>query len=116
MRWTPSTTRRPTPWSCSTHSCPRARRRSSSRTSTATSRGFSSPVSILLTAPERERSAPFLRERYDASDRIPDSVEAYPVEERTAYVIRPHRALVVDARDRALVIEDVPVELVLALS
>jgi hypothetical protein len=78
--------------------------------------GLELPVSILLTAPERERSAPFLRERYDASDRIPDSVEAYPVEERTAYVIRPHRALVVDARDRALVIEDVPVELVLALS
>jgi hypothetical protein len=57
------------------------------------------PVSILLTAAWHERSASILRERYRASDRIPDSIEAYPVEgapeEQLAYLIRPHRALVV---------------------
>jgi glyoxylase-like metal-dependent hydrolase (beta-lactamase superfamily II) len=40
-----------------------------------------------------------LRERYHARDRIPDTVEAYPVEgapeEQLAYFIRPHGALVV---------------------
>ena len=57
------------------------------------------PVSILLTAAWHERSAPILRERYGATDRIPDSVEAYPIEgapeEQLAYFIRPHRTLVV---------------------
>jgi hypothetical protein len=57
------------------------------------------PVSILLTAAWHERSAASLRERYRADDRVPDSVEAYPVEgapeEQLAYFIRPHRALVV---------------------
>ena len=57
------------------------------------------PVSILLTAAWHERSASILRERYRASDRIPDSVETYPVEgapeEQLVYLIRPHRALVV---------------------
>jgi hypothetical protein len=57
------------------------------------------PVSILLTAAWHERSAATLRERYDASDRVPDSVEVYRIEgtpeEQLAYFIRPHRALVV---------------------
>jgi hypothetical protein len=57
------------------------------------------PVSLLLTAPWHERSAATLRERYGASDRIPDSVEVHPVEgapeEQLAYFIRPHGALVV---------------------
>jgi hypothetical protein len=57
------------------------------------------PVSILLTAAWHERSAATLRERYRTTDRIPDSVERYPVEgaleEQLAYFIRPHRALVV---------------------
>jgi hypothetical protein len=57
------------------------------------------PVSVLLTAAWHERSASMLRERYRAEDRIPDSVEVYPVEgapeEQLAYFIRPHRALVV---------------------
>jgi hypothetical protein len=57
------------------------------------------PVSILLTAAWHERSAPILRERYRAGDRVPDSVETYPIEgapeEQLAYFIRPHRALVV---------------------
>lgn len=65
------------------------------------------PVSILLTDPASERSARFLRERYQASDRVPESVEAFPLEERTAYVVRPHRALVVSAVDRSLAIADV---------
>jgi glyoxylase-like metal-dependent hydrolase (beta-lactamase superfamily II) len=56
------------------------------------------PVSILLTAAWHERSAAILRERYWASDRVPESVEVYPVEgapeEQLAYFIRPHRALV----------------------
>jgi hypothetical protein len=57
------------------------------------------PVSILLTAAWHERSAALLRERYRADDRIPDSVETYPIEgapeKQLAYFIRPHRALVV---------------------
>ncbi|HZT94831.1 MAG TPA: hypothetical protein VE985_10185 [Gaiellaceae bacterium] len=57
------------------------------------------PVSILLTAAWHERSAEALRARYSAGDRVPDTVEAYPVEgapeEQLAYFIRPHRALVV---------------------
>ena len=57
------------------------------------------PVSILLTAAWHERSAAVLRERYRVDDRVPESVEAYPVEgaleEQLAYFIRPHRALVV---------------------
>ena len=57
------------------------------------------PVSILLTAAWHERSAPLLRERYQATARIPVTVERYPVEgapeEQLAYFIRPHRALVV---------------------
>jgi hypothetical protein len=57
------------------------------------------PVSILLTAAWHERSAASLRERYRADDRVPESVEVYPVEgapeEQVAYFIRPHRALVV---------------------
>src|SRR2546423_457891 len=57
------------------------------------------PVSILLTAAWHERSASILRERYQATDRVPDSVERHPVEgapeEQLAYFIRPHRALVV---------------------
>jgi len=71
------------------------------------------PVSILLTAPSDERSAPFLRERYGANDRIPESVEAYPIEERKAYFIRPQRALVVNALDRSAAIADLPVVRVL---
>ena len=57
------------------------------------------PVSILRTAAWHERSAAILRARYRASDRVPKSVEVYPVEgtpeEQLAYFIRPHRALVV---------------------
>ena len=57
------------------------------------------PVSILLTAAWHERSAGFLRERYDATDRIPAGVEAFPIkgapETQLAYFIRPHGALVV---------------------
>ena len=73
------------------------------------------PVSILLTDARDERSAPLLRERYGADDRVPATVEVYPVEEQLAYFIRPHRALVVAARD-SLPAADLPVELVLALS
>ena len=99
------------------------------------------PVSILLTAVWHERSAAILRERYGATDRVPDSVERYAIEgapeEQLAYFIRPHRALVVaevfvgdgrggvalapspaladrDALDRSLrAIAELPVELVL---
>jgi hypothetical protein len=99
------------------------------------------PVSILLTAAWHERSAPVLRARYQATDRIPAGVERYRVEgapeEQLAYFIRPHRALVVaevfagdgrggpalcvspaledrDALDRSLrAIAELPVELVL---
>jgi glyoxylase-like metal-dependent hydrolase (beta-lactamase superfamily II) len=57
------------------------------------------PLSILLTAAWHARSTAILRERYRADDRVPESVEVYPVEgapeEQLAYFIRPHRALVV---------------------
>jgi glyoxylase-like metal-dependent hydrolase (beta-lactamase superfamily II) len=57
------------------------------------------PVSILLTAAWHERGAAVLRERYRADDRVPESVEVFPVEgaaeEQLAYFIRPHQALVV---------------------
>jgi len=57
------------------------------------------PVSILLTAAWHQRSSAILRERYGADDRVPETVEAYPVEgapeEQLAYFIRPRRALVV---------------------
>jgi hypothetical protein len=57
------------------------------------------PVSILLTAAWHERSAPILRERYRAEDRIPDSIETHRIEgapeQQLAYFIRPHRTLVV---------------------
>ncbi len=57
------------------------------------------PVSILLTAAWHERSGAILRERYQADDRVPESVEVFPVEgapeEQLAYFIRPHRALLV---------------------
>ena len=99
------------------------------------------PVSILLTAAWHERSASIMRVRYQVTDRIPETVERYPVEgapeEQLAYFIRPYRALVVaeifvgdgqgglalspspaledrDALDRSLrAIADLPVELVL---
>jgi hypothetical protein len=73
------------------------------------------PVSILLTAERHERSAPFLRERYGADDRVPAAVEAYPVDDGLAYFIRPHGALVVAALDvSSAATADLPVELVLA--
>ena len=57
------------------------------------------PVSVLLTAAWHERSASILRERYGATDRVPESVERHQIEgapeEQLAYFIRPHRALVV---------------------
>ena len=57
------------------------------------------PVSILLTAAWHERSAPILRARYGATNRIPEGLERHPIqgapEEQLAYFIRPHRALVV---------------------
>ena len=57
------------------------------------------PVSILLTAAWHERSSASLRDRYRASDHVPGTVEAFPVEgapeKQLAYFIRPHRALVV---------------------
>jgi hypothetical protein len=71
------------------------------------------PVSILLTTERNERSAPFLRERYGADDGAPGTVEVYPVGDHLAYFIRPHRALVVAARD-LLPTADLPVERVLA--
>ena len=72
------------------------------------------PVSILLTAPMNERSTEFLRERYHAGDRVPDTVESHPIEERTAYFVRPHRALVVAALEPwPDAITQLPVELVL---
>jgi hypothetical protein len=56
-------------------------------------------VSILLTAAWHERSASILRERYHATNRMPETVERYPVEgapeEQLAYFIRPHGVLVV---------------------
>lgn len=99
------------------------------------------PVSILLTAAWHGRSASILRERYHATNQVPETVERYPLEgareEQLAYFIRPHRALVVaeifvgdghgglalspspaledrDALDRSLrAIAELPVELVL---
>ena len=57
------------------------------------------PVSILLTAAWHDRSSQLLRKRYRADDRVPDSVEVFPIEgtpeEQLAYFIRPHSALVV---------------------
>ena len=57
------------------------------------------PVSIILTAAWHERSARVLRERYQATNRVPDTIERYPIEgapeQQLAYFIRPHRALVV---------------------
>jgi hypothetical protein len=71
------------------------------------------PVSILLTTERDERSAPFLRERYRADDRVPETVEAHPTGDRVAYFIRPHGALVVATPDLAA-LAGLPVELVLA--
>jgi hypothetical protein len=76
------------------------------------------PVSILLTEARDERSAPFLRERYRADNRVPVTVEPYPVDSapagRLAYFIRPHRVLVVaELDDRPAAARELPVELVL---
>jgi hypothetical protein len=72
------------------------------------------PVSILLTAKRDERSAPFLRERYRANDRVPETVGVYPLEKELAYFIRPHCALVVATPDfSSAAIAELPVELVL---
>jgi hypothetical protein len=72
------------------------------------------PVSILLTAPRHERSAPMLRERYRADDRLPATVEVHAVADDVAYFIRPHRALVVaTAHGSPPASADLPVELVL---
>jgi hypothetical protein len=71
------------------------------------------PVSILLTAERNERSAPFLRERYGADGRVPATVEVYPVgPQEVAYLIRPHRTLVV-ASPGAVPAAELSVELVL---
>jgi hypothetical protein len=71
------------------------------------------PVSILLTAKRNERSAPFLRERYGADGRVPATVEVYPVgPQEVAYLIRPHRTLVV-ASQRAVAAAELPAQLVL---
>ena len=78
------------------------------------------PVSVLLTDTGRKGSAAALRERYGADDRLPASVEAHPVEgapERQAYLIRPHRALVVPALVRLPAeVAELPVALVLVAS
>jgi hypothetical protein len=76
------------------------------------------PVSILLTAGRDERSAPFLRMRYQADDRVPATVEVYLVDdakaEHHAYFIRPHRALVAATIDVwPAAVRELPVELVL---
>ena len=71
------------------------------------------PVSILLTTDRDERSAPLLRERYRADDRVPDTVEAHRTGDRIAYFIRPHGALVVATPNLAGP-AGLPVELVLA--
>ncbi|HEY2309983.1 MAG TPA: hypothetical protein VGH46_02580 [Gaiellaceae bacterium] len=72
------------------------------------------PVSILLTAPRHERSAPILRERYRADDRVPDTVEVHSVADGVAYFISPHRALVIPALDDFPVASaNLPVEFVL---
>jgi hypothetical protein len=73
------------------------------------------PVSILLTADRNERSAPFLRERYDAGRQVPATVEVRPVAGALAYFIRPHGALVIAALDDYPVASwKLPVEFVLA--
>jgi len=73
------------------------------------------PVSILLTVERHERSARLLGERYEADERVPGTVEAYPVDDGLAYFIRPHGALVVATLDRSsAAIAELPVELVLA--
>ncbi len=73
------------------------------------------PVSILLTTARHERSAPILRERYGADDRVPATVDAFPVENEDAYYIRPHRALVVASPGvLPAAVAELPVELVLA--
>jgi len=73
------------------------------------------PVSILLTDAADERSAPFLRARYRADDRVPPTVDMYPAEDQRTYFIRPHRALVVATPDLpSAAIPELPVELVLA--
>lgn len=73
------------------------------------------PVSILLTVERNERSAPVLRERYGAGDRVPTTVEAYPGEDQSAYFIRPHGALVVATVEVSpAATADLPVEIVLA--
>ena len=70
------------------------------------------PVSILLTAAWHERSAPVLRERYGADDRVPATVDVQPVDgQQVAYFIRPHRTLVVASSGVAP--PGLPVELVL---
>ncbi len=75
------------------------------------------PVSILLTTPEDERSAPFLRERYCADSRVPVSVDVYPAEEQLSYFIRPHRTLVVATLGSLpAAVAELPVELVLVSS
>ena len=79
------------------------------------------PVSILLTDPRHERSAPFLRERYGAGDRVPATVEVYPVdgvpEQRRSYFIRPRRTLVVATLDLLPgAVGELPVALVLVSS
>lgn len=76
------------------------------------------PVSILLTDPRGERSAALLRERYEADDRLPAGIEAYPLDgDRTAYLLRPHRALVVPTLGLLPAgIAELPVELVLVSS
>jgi hypothetical protein len=72
------------------------------------------PVSILLTADRNERSAPFLRERYDAGRRVPTTVEVRPLAGTLAYFIRPHRALVIAAlNDYPIASWKLPVEFVL---
>jgi hypothetical protein len=71
------------------------------------------PVSILLTGARHERSSPFLRDRYGAGDRVPDSVEAYPVDELVAYFIRSHGALVVASPGVPTAVAELRVELVL---
>ena len=71
-------------------------------------------VSILLTAPRHERSAPILRERYEAGDLVPASVEVYPVENQLAYFISPHKALVVASLGlSSAAVTVLPVELLL---
>jgi hypothetical protein len=70
------------------------------------------PVSILLTEPDQERSAPVLRARYRADDRVPESVEVHALAGgRLAYFIRPHRVLVVATPCDS--IAELPAELVL---